>query len=208
MFILQLKNIKDIPLKGKKLVIIECQGCYEVISPRVEILEFKNGLKTAGYEFKEFIFDYICNSDFTRKRIEKYQNDINGMNEIVIISCGVGMQTMASILTWRNVYIACNTIYIPGLQGLTVQNYNCHSCGECRLNYTAGLCPVTLCSKGLLNGPCGGTTDDGKCEIDDSKICIWTKIFENLKSRPTLLESIPNLTIHNHKNEIITHKKT
>lgn len=202
MFVLQLKDIKDIPIKEKKLIIIECKGCYEVISPKIEVFDFKNNLKAKGYDFKELIFDYICNSEFSRKRIEKYHTNINEVNEIITVSCGVGGQVISSILTWKKVYTACNTIYIPGSQGLTPQNYDCQACGQCKLNYTAGICPVTLCSKGLLNGPCGGATDDGKCEIDSNKICAWIRIFENLKSHLAFLKSIPEVVIPNYKNKI------
>ena len=37
-------------------------------------------------------------------------------------------------------------------------------CGDCVLDKTAGICPVTTCPKGLLNGPCGGMWD-GMCEV-------------------------------------------
>ena len=45
---------------------------------------------------------------------------------------------------------------------------------------TGGICPVTMCPKGLLNGPCGGTLD-GKCEVDREKDCAWTLIYRKLE---------------------------
>jgi hypothetical protein len=53
-------------------------------------------------------------------------------------------------------------------------------CGECVLNITAGICPVTRCAKGLLNGPCGGS-NKGKCEVDKNKDCAWILIYNRLK---------------------------
>jgi len=44
----------------------------------------------------------------------------------------------------------------------------------------AGICPLTQCAKGLLNGPCGGTKN-GKCETDAEKDCAWMKIYERMK---------------------------
>jgi hypothetical protein len=38
---------------------------------------------------------------------------------------------------------------------------------------------VTMCAKGLYNGPCGGT-NNGSCEIDPEQPCAWFKIFERL----------------------------
>ena len=56
----------------------------------------------------------------------------------------------------------------------------CSLCGECIVELTGGFCPITLCSKGLLNGPCGGA-QQGKCEVDPDRDCGWTLIYERLK---------------------------
>jgi hypothetical protein len=53
-------------------------------------------------------------------------------------------------------------------------------CGECVLNATGGICPVTRCAKGLLNGPCGGS-NKGKCEVDKNKDCAWLLIYNRAK---------------------------
>jgi len=47
------------------------------------------------------------------------------------------------------------------------------------LAMTGGICPVTMCAKGLYNGPCGGT-DNGKCEISQDQPCAWFQIYERL----------------------------
>ena len=57
----------------------------------------------------------------------------------------------------------------------------CSLCGECIVEYTGGLCPLTLCAKGLLNGPCGGASE-GKCEIHPDQDCGWHLIYERLKA--------------------------
>jgi hypothetical protein len=59
----------------------------------------------------------------------------------------------------------------------------CRACGDCVLEYTEGICPVTRCSKGLLNGPCGGYSKDGKCEVDPERDCAWVLIYKRLKER-------------------------
>ena len=56
----------------------------------------------------------------------------------------------------------------------------CDACGQCALDYTGGICPVTACAKSLLNGPCGGTKE-GKCEVDSEKDCGWQLIYERLE---------------------------
>ena len=58
-------------------------------------------------------------------------------------------------------------------------------CGECVLDVTAGICPVTLCPKGLMNGPCGGM-NKGKCEVDKEKDCAWVLIYKELEKNNKL----------------------
>ncbi|MDI6655530.1 MAG: methylenetetrahydrofolate reductase C-terminal domain-containing protein, partial [Candidatus Hydrothermarchaeota archaeon] len=48
------------------------------------------------------------------------------------------------------------------------------------LHKTGGICPVTRCAKGLMNGPCGGMKN-GKCEIGNDQDCGWYLIYEKLK---------------------------
>jgi len=55
-------------------------------------------------------------------------------------------------------------------------------CGDCVLEVTAGVCPVTTCPKGLLNGPCGGMWN-GKCEVLRDRECTHVKIHARLKAQ-------------------------
>ncbi|MCD6390992.1 MAG: methylenetetrahydrofolate reductase C-terminal domain-containing protein [Dehalococcoidia bacterium] len=32
-----------------------------------------------------------------------------------------------------------------------------------------------------MNGPCGGTTTVGKCEVDSTRDCAWVMIYRRLK---------------------------
>ena len=50
--------------------------------------------------------------------------------------------------------------------------------------------PVTRCSKGLQNGPCGGTTADGKCEVNPEMDCAWLLIYNKLKESGVGLEGL------------------
>jgi hypothetical protein len=69
----------------------------------------------------------------------------------------------------------------------------CVGCGNCVLEYTGGLCPITRCPKQLFNGPCGGS-EGGMCEVDLSMPCVWSNIWgnaENLDLTETLMEIRP-----------------
>jgi hypothetical protein len=48
------------------------------------------------------------------------------------------------------------------------------------LEATGGICPVSTCSKSLLNGPCGGS-HEGKCEVHPDKDCGWYLIYKRLE---------------------------
>ena len=62
----------------------------------------------------------------------------------------------------------------------TPLEYKCDQCGECYLNLTGGICPITACSKSLVNGQCGGSKN-GKCEVDSEMECGWERIYRRLK---------------------------
>ena len=53
------------------------------------------------------------------------------------------------------------------------------------LEYTGGICPLTACTKSLINGACGGASQ-GKCELDPEKDCGWELIYERLKQKDQL----------------------
>jgi methylenetetrahydrofolate reductase (NADH) len=59
--------------------------------------------------------------------------------------------------------------------------FQCKDCGDCSLPDIAFLCPESQCAKNQRNGPCGGTRDDGRCEVDGYGDCIWLRAYERLK---------------------------
>lgn len=68
--------------------------------------------------------------------------------------------------------------------------FSCRMCGNCLLQETAFVCPMT-CPKGLRNGLCGGATPEA-CEVDSSRPCTWYKIYERAEKMgrlDTLLEN-------------------
>ena len=74
---------------------------------------------------------------------------------------------------------ALDTLFIGKESASGEFNEICTQCGTCIIGETGGICPVTSCHKGLVNGPCGGT-DQGKCEIPGIKDCAWTLIYNRL----------------------------
>jgi len=72
--------------------------------------------------------------------------------------------------------------------------FGCRMCGNCLLQETAFICPME-CPKGLRNGPCGGSTPE-HCYVDETRPCIWYKIYERsfaMRRQDRLLEVLPPL---------------
>ncbi|MFC1569732.1 methylenetetrahydrofolate reductase C-terminal domain-containing protein [bacterium] len=74
--------------------------------------------------------------------------------------------------------------------------FKCQSCGECILSSTGFTC-CQRCPKRIRNGPCGGTGEDGYCEVYPERKCIWYLIHKRSKlfGRLTMLYDIKR--IHN-----------
>ena len=180
MLITELKN-KDViksQLQGK-VFIINCHGCKEVHFPEQEADELQKELASGGNVTGIFTTDYICNPENLKLRLEKYAKAIDESDTVLVFSCGVGVQTVAAYLDGKRVCAACDTYALPGFQGVTPLEYDCKQCGQCYLNLTGGICPITACSKSLINGQCGGAKN-GKCEVDPNMDCGWERIVRRL----------------------------
>lgn len=163
-----------------KVFIINCHGCKEVGFPEEEAKELQKELVAEGKVTGIFTTDYICNPENMKLRLSFHKVEIDAADMILVFSCGVGVQTVAEYFENKKVCAACDTIALPGFQGVTPLDVDCGQCGECFLNLTGGICPITACSKSLVNGPCGGTKS-GKCEVDPDMECGWERIYRRLE---------------------------
>ena len=179
MLITELKNIDVIKsqLQGKVFILV-CHGCKEIKFPEAEadalikeLAEITTGTLTT---------DYICNVENLKLRLQKHAAAIEEASTILVLSCGVGVQTVADQYPAKRVLPGCDTYRLPGFQGVTPLQHDCKQCGECFLNLTGGICPLTACSKSLVNGQCGGAKD-GKCEVDPNMECGWERIQKRLE---------------------------
>ena len=159
-----------------KVFIINCHGCKEIRFPEAEANEFQKTLCKAG----ALTTEYICNPENLALHLEPVMAQVEEADAIFVLSCGVGVQTVAQCLAHKRVYAACDTYRLPGFQGVTPLEHDCRQCGQCYLNITGGICPITACSKSLINGQCGGAKN-GKCEVDPNMDCGWERIYQKLK---------------------------
>lgn len=181
MLITQLKSKETIEsLANGKVVIINCHGCKEVYFPEALANEFQEELSDSKEVTQIITTDYICNPDNLKLQLKKHMDKIEAADTILVFSCGVGIQTVADLFDDKRVYSCCDTYPLPGFQGVTPLNVDCGQCGECYLNFTGGICPITSCSKSLINGQCGGSKN-GMCEVDKDMECGWERIYRKLE---------------------------
>ena len=181
MLITELKSKEAIlsALNGK-VFILNCHGCKEIRFPEAEAEALQKELCESGIVTGIVTTDYICNPENLKIRLSKHQAAIDAADTILVFSCGVGVQTVADLYDTKRVCAGCDTYRLPGFQGVTPLEHDCHQCGQCYLNLTGGICPLTACSKSLINGQCGGAKN-GKCEVDPNMDCGWERIYQKLK---------------------------
>ena len=160
-----------------RIFVVACNKCFKEFVTTEEpecdkLVQLADGLdKTVTGVIKT---DFLCNQNHTGKLLQLPE----GTENVVVVSCGLGVQTVAAQLD-KPVYAACDSLNYRGHHGMALTEKVCDACAQCYLGMTGGICPVIDCSKGLLNGQCGGAKN-GKCEVDPDKDCAWEKIQQRL----------------------------
>ena len=182
MLVTKLKSKEELlSLLPEKVFVLQCHGCKELSFPEREAEELTRALLDAGWLTGVLTTDYICSPENLPLRLERRRAMIDEADAVLVLSCGVGVQTVAELLDGKPVHAGCDTIRLPGFQGVTPLEVDCGQCGECYLNLTGGICPITACSKSLVNGPCGGARN-GRCEVDPDMECGWERIYRRLEA--------------------------
>nr|WP_326125678.1 methylenetetrahydrofolate reductase C-terminal domain-containing protein [uncultured Oscillibacter sp.] len=182
MLITKLKSKEDIQsLLPEKVFVLQCRGCGEISFPEQEADELTRELLAADRVTGVLTTDYICSPENLSLRLERRRAMIDEADGVLVLSCGVGVQTVSALLDGKSVYAGCDTVRLPGFQGVTPLEVDCGQCGECYLNLTGGICPITACSKSLVNGQCGGARN-GRCEVDPDMECGWERICRRLEA--------------------------
>ncbi|MFC2159848.1 methylenetetrahydrofolate reductase C-terminal domain-containing protein [Actinomycetota bacterium] len=145
-------------------------------------LAFKNTGKKI--KVKEFTIERQCENEF----IQESAGEVAQSDAVLSLACGAGVQAIAKRYADIPVLPGVNTTFIGIQESQGIFTEECSGCGDCELTKFGGICPVTRCSKKLLNGPCGGS-QDGKCEIDPDTDCAWQLIIDRL----TALDQMDNL---------------
>ncbi len=126
------------------------------------------------------VLDTPCDMRIVKKDLINNEN-AKQAESLVLLSCGAGVQAIAQIWDTIDLVPALDTLFLGTIERLGNFNQYCSLCGDCILEKTAGICPVTRCAKGLVNGPCGGSVN-GKCEVNFDNDCAWVLIYNKSKS--------------------------
>jgi hypothetical protein len=183
---------------GERVFIVGCDNCamkcctggWPETKAMAERLQ-KRGIQVAGYTVPGPAGVSLCKLSNTRKVLmEDCAEAVAKADSFLVLACGQGVHTVIDATGGAMVHPGCDTVFGGETVSDTEVKEYCSLCGECIIEYTGGLCPLTLCAKGLLNGPCGGAKK-GMCEVNPDQPCGWITIYERLKQlgRLDLLEA-------------------
>jgi len=184
-----LDEILDSISPYSNILIAGCDGCTQ--PPRglreaktlSQLLELGGRLRDKNFIFKVITVVKQCDSFLAASMLKP---QVDGVEAVLSLACGAGVQTVAELFPDLPVLPVQNTHFI-GVEDREggILEERCSACGDCLLDLTGGICPVTRCAKGLLNGACGGARN-GKCEMDPAKDCAWELIFQRLERQGKL----------------------
>lgn len=188
MIIAEQKSFEEIEKRLEpysKVLILGCKGCVTVCSAggSKEVGILSSALKLARAEqgreidVKELTIERQCDPEY----LESLATQVGEAEVVLTMACGAGVQFTAERLTKTPVLPAVNTVFIGVAEKAGLYVERCQACGDCKLAFTGGICPVSRCSKSIMNGPCGGSTQ-GKCEISSDVPCGWQLIIDRLEN--------------------------
>ena len=170
-----------------KIFVVACNKCFKEFETvdEPDCGEFVKMAEAQGKTVTGSVqVDFLCNKTQTEKKLKDLIPE--GTESIFVVSCGLGVQTIASMVDLP-VYAAANSLNYRGHHGMALTKKSCDACAQCYLNMTGGVCPIVDCAKSLVNGQCGGAKN-GKCEVDPDKDCAWEKINKRLSRQGRLTE--------------------
>jgi len=166
-----------------------CNECAELCGTGGEnqVLAMKKALEEKNIQVTGWIvLEPACHLQNDKRLLKSHENEIDRAKKILVLSCGNGAQTVAELATTKEIISGTDTLFLGEIVRANEFQRRCSLCGECLLDSFGGFCPLTLCPKSMLNGPCGGSSQ-GKCEISKELECVWDRIYQELKKRGNLL---------------------
>lgn len=178
-------EIREMIAPYKRILALGCGSCVAECAAGGEketgmlASALRMALKMDGEEkvVHEKTLDRQCVRDF----VIQLDDLIGDYDAVLSLGCGAGVQAVADMFPEIPIIPALNTEFLGETKDQGYWLENCVGCGDCMLFYFGGVCPITRCSKHLLNGPCGGSKD-GVCEVNPEVPCAWQTIIDRLSS--------------------------
>ena len=172
---------------GEKVFVFGCSNCAAKCKSggEPETREMARALAEKGVEVTGWAVPpdgkSTCVLSLTSQILnEDHKEQTAAADSFLVLACGQGVHTVIDATEGAIVHPGCDTIFGGETVNPEFITEYCSLCGECIADRTGGLCPLTLCAKGLLNGPCGGASE-GKCEVFKDRDCGWQLIYERLQ---------------------------
>lgn len=172
-------NLESVNAKG--VFLMGCGQCATVADTggQKEIMLAKARLESEGYRVTGWaVGEVACHLGQIKLESRKNFGSIDEADAVLVLTCGAGVQTVAESVG-KPVFPGLESVFLGNVIRHGVFEERCQMCGDCVLDLTAGICPVTTCPKGLLNGPCGGMWA-GKCEVLEDRECTHVRIKKRL----------------------------
>jgi ferredoxin len=191
------KNLRSVLVLGCGTCVAVCQtgGEKEVGLLAVE-LRMKSQLAGINIKIGEATIERQCDREF----FDSIKDQAKEYEAILSMACGAGVQYCAEVLEPMRSIPALNTRFIGVTEVQGNWGERCRACGNCVLADYGGICPMTICAKSLVNGPCGGSKN-GKCEAGEDKDCAWVLIYNRLKKQNRLTDLNKVMTLKDYSKQ-------
>ena len=179
-------EIEKLLEQESRVFLVGCGTCATMCRTggKAEVLDMARKLADLGKTVTgSVVIPTVCDS-LDQQALAEDAKAIEEADCILVMACAYGVQALA-IYTDKPVYPALETLFMGQEMSPGAFSEVCVQCGECVLAWTGGICPLTACPKGLLNGACGGAKS-GKCEVSAAKDCAWEVIYERLRKQGKL----------------------
>ena len=180
-----ISEIKQVLAGHDKVLFVGCGTCVTVClaggEREVGIMSYamRMACRLDGQpiEIEQMTIERQCENEFIQELAPAAERNA----AILSFGCGAGVQAIAERFPEKPVYAALDTQFLGILEEQAVWAEKCLGCGSCVLSDFGGICPITRCAKRLLNGPCGGSTEE-RCEVSPDRPCAWQLIYRRLKA--------------------------
>jgi len=170
--------------ESRKIFLVGCAKCATVCKSggEEELWQMQELLASAGKEVTgSIVIDEACHMLRAGRDLRGKKEMVAESDALLVLACGAGVQSVSAASEKKTV-AGLDTLFLGNIRRLGQYEQKCSLCGECILTETAGICPMTVCPKGLLNGPCGGM-QDGRCETDQDAECAWSQIYQRMQNQ-------------------------